>query len=208
MKIGIIGAGHIGGTLAKRFVDAGHEVAVSNSRGPETLTGLVEELGGGAQATTPAEAERFGEVIVVSIPLGRYRDLPDDTVEGKVVIDTNNYYPQRDGHFEELDSDRTTSSELLQAHLAGARVVKAFNAIQWTRLRDDGRPAGDADRLGIPISGDDEEAKRIVAELIDQIGFDPVDAGTLAEGGRKHQTGAPAYTMGVPTTELRALLTG
>jgi predicted dinucleotide-binding enzyme len=103
MRIGIIGAGHIGGTLAKRFVDAGHEVAISNSRGPDTLAGLVRELGDQAQATTPAEAERFGEVIVVSVPFGRYREVPTEGVAGKVVIDTNNYYPQRDGNFEELD---------------------------------------------------------------------------------------------------------
>jgi predicted dinucleotide-binding enzyme len=206
MRIGIIGAGHIGGTLAELFVGAGHEVAVSNSRGPATLTGLVEELGGRVQAMTRADATRFGDVVVVAVPFGRYRELPTEAVSGKVVIDTNNYYPQRDGHFEALDSDRTTSSELLQAHLADARVVKAFNAIQWMRLRDDGRPAGDPERLGIPISGDDEEAKRTVAALIDQIGFDPVDAGTLAEGGRKHQTGAPAYTQGLPTAELRARL--
>ena len=206
MRIGIIGAGHIGGTLAGLFVGAGHEVAVSNSRGPETLASLVAELGGRAQALTAREAERFGEVVVVSVPLGRYREVPSDAVAGKVVIDTNNYYPQRDGHLEELDCDRTTSSELLQAHLPGARVVKAFNAIQWMHLRDEGRPAQDRERLGIPISGDDEQAKRTVAELIDQIGFDPVDAGTLAEGGRKHQPGAPAYTQGLPTAELRARL--
>jgi predicted dinucleotide-binding enzyme len=206
MRIGIIGAGHIGGTLAGLFVGAGHEVAVSNSRGPETLAGLVEELGGRVQAMNAADATRFGDVVVVAVSFGRYRELPTEAVSGKVVIDTNNYYPQRDGHFEELDSDRTTSSELLQAHLADARLVKAFNAIQWMRLRDDGRPAGDPERLGIPISGDDEEAKRTVAALIDQIGFDPVDAGTLAEGGRKHQTGAPAYTQGLPTAELRARL--
>ena len=206
MRIGIIGVGHIGGTLAKLLLDAGHEVAVSNSRGPETLVSLVAELGGRAQATTAAEVARFGDVIVVSIPLGRYREVPTEAVAGKVVIDTNNYYPQRDGHFEELDSDRTTSSELLQGHLPDARVVKAFNAIQWMRLRDDGHPAGDPERLGIPISGDDEEAKRTVAELIEQIGFDPVDAGTLARGGRKHQTGGPAYTQGLPTAELRARL--
>ncbi len=206
MRIGIIGAGHIGGTLAKLFVDAGQEVAVSNSRGPETLASLLEELGGRAQAMTAAEAERFGDVIIVSVPMGRYREVPTDAVAGKVVIDTNNYYPQRDGHLEELDSDHTTSSELLQAHLPGSRVVKAFNAIQWMRLRDDGRPAGDPERLGIPISGDDQAAKRTVSELIDQIGFDPVDAGTLAEGGRKHQTGAPAYTQGLPTAALRARL--
>jgi 8-hydroxy-5-deazaflavin:NADPH oxidoreductase len=145
-------------------------------------------------------------VIVVAVPFGRYRELPTEDVAGKVVIDANNYYPQRDGHFEELDSDRATSSELLQAHLPSARVVKAFNAIRWTRLRDEGRPAGDPDRLGIPLSGDDEQAKRIVAELIEQVGFDPVDAGTLAEGGRRHQTGASAYTQGLPTAELRARL--
>jgi hypothetical protein len=206
MRIGIIGAGHIGGTLARRFVDAGHEVGVSNSRGPETLAGLVEELGSGAQAMTAAEAERFGDLVVVSVPFGRYRELPTEAVAGKVVVDTNNYYAQRDGHFEELDRDRTTSSELLQTHLSGARVVKAFNAILWKRLRDDGRPGGDAERIGIPISGDDEQAKRTVAALIDQIGFDAVDAGTLAEGGRKHQPGTPAYTDGLPTGELRARL--
>jgi 8-hydroxy-5-deazaflavin:NADPH oxidoreductase len=205
MRVGIIGAGHIGGTLAKHFVDAGHEVAVSNSRGPETLAGLVEELGG-AEAMTAAEAARFGEVVVVSVPFGRYRELPSTDIAGKVVIDTNNYYPQRDGHFEELDSDRTTSSELLQAHLSGARVVKAFNAILWTRLRDGGRSSGDVERVGIPISGDDEQAKRTVAELIDQIGFDAVDAGTLAEGGRKHQPGSRAYTEGLHTGDLRTRL--
>ena len=177
MRIGIIGAGHIGGTLARNFADAGHEVAVGNSRDPHTLAGLVQELGGRVQAMTAAEAERFGDVVVVSVPFGGYRKLPTEGVAGKVVIDTNNYYPQRDGHFEELDNDRTTSSELLQTHLTGAHVVKAFNAIVWTRLRDGGRPAGDGERIGIPISGDDEQPKRTVAELIDQIGFDPVDAG-------------------------------
>jgi predicted dinucleotide-binding enzyme len=206
MKIGIIGAGHIGGTLARHFVHTGHQVAVSNSRGPATLRALVESLGARAQAMTAAEAAEFGDVVVVSIPLGRYRELPTEGVAGKVVIDTNNYYPQRDGHFAELDSDRTTSSELLQAHLPDARVVKAFNAIQWEHLRDDGRPTGDPARVGIPISGDDEEAKRAVAQLIDQIGFDAVDAGTLAAGGRKHQPGSPAYTMGVRSGELRSRL--
>src|SRR6266536_3366656 len=174
MRFGIIGSRHIGGTLAKLFVAAGHEVAVSNSRGPETLAGLVAELGARGQAMTAEDAERFGEVVVVSVPLGRYREVPADAVEGKVVIDTNNYYPQRDGHFPELD--------------------------------DDGRPAGGPERLGIPISGDDEQAKRTVAELIDEIGFDPVDAGTLAQGGRKHQPGTPAYTQGLPTAALRARL--
>jgi predicted dinucleotide-binding enzyme len=208
MQIGIVGTGHIGGTLAKLFVDAGHEVAVANSRGPETLGGLVEQLGAGARAVSAGEAMRFGEVVVVSVPFGRHRELPADGVAGKVVVDTNNYYPQRDGRFEELDSDKTTSSELLQEHLPDARVVKAFNAIVWTRLRDNGRPAGDAERIGIPISGDDDEAKQTVAKLMDEIGFDAVDAGTLAEGGRKHQPGTSAYTEGLPTAELRSRLAG
>jgi 8-hydroxy-5-deazaflavin:NADPH oxidoreductase len=198
VKIGVIGAGQIGGTLAARLVAAGHEVAISNSRGPETLQGAVD----GARPMTVEGAARFGEVIV------RYRELPADAVDGKLVIDTNNYYPQRDGHFPELDDGSTTSSELLQAHLPDARVVKAFNAISWTNLRDAGRPAGDPERLGIPFSGDDERAKRTVAELIDEIGFDPVDAGTLAQGGRKHQVDAPAYGKGLPTTELRSRLGG
>jgi EmrB/QacA subfamily drug resistance transporter len=206
MRIGIIGAGRIGGTLASAFVRAGHEVAISNSRGPDTVGPLVEELGGRARAVTSAEAADFGDVVVVSVPFGRYRELPTEHFDGKVVIDTTNYDPNRDGHFDQLDSDRTTSSELLQAQLPRVRVVKAFNALRWDRLRDDGRPAGDPERLGIPISGDDEDAKRIVAELIGQIGFDPVDAGTLADGGRKHQPGAPIYVTDLRSGELRARL--
>ena len=208
MRIGIVGAGNIGGTLAGHFTRAGHEVAVSNSRGPETLQDLVAELGERARAVTPPEAIEFGEIVVVSVPFGRFRELPPEHAEGKVVIDTNNYYPNRDGHFKELDTDRTTSSELLQAHMKGARVVKAFNAIYWGRLRDLGRPAGDPERIGIPISGDDEKAKRIVAGLIDEIGFEAVDAGTLAEGGRQHQPGTPVYTADLRAPELRDQLRG
>jgi hypothetical protein len=206
MRIGIIGAGRIGGTLARNFSGVGHEVGLSNSRGPETLRDVVAELGDGVRALTAGEAARFGELVVVSVPFGRYREVPSEGVAGKIVVDTNNYYPGRDGRFEELDSDRTTSSELLQRHLAGARVVKAFNAINWRSLRDFGRPSGDPERIGIPISGDDENAKRTVVELIDEIGFDAVDAGSLAEGGRKHQPGAPVYTGDLPTAELRASL--
>ncbi len=206
MEIGIIGAGRIGSTLARLFVGVDHQVAIANSRGPDTLEELVTELGEHARATTAAGAARFGDLVVVSVPFGRYRELPTDGFGGKVVIDTNNYYPQRDGHVDDLDSDRTTSSELLQHHLPDARVVKAFNAIYWERLRDDGRPAGDPARIGIPISGDDEDAKRTVAALIDQIGFDAVDAGTLAEGGRKHQPGSPVYGAHLPTGELRSRL--
>jgi hypothetical protein len=144
-------------------------------------------------------------VVVVSVPFGRYRDLPTEGLEGKIVIDTSNYYPQRDGSFAELDDGRTTSSELLQEHLR-ARVVKAFNSVNWVRLRDESRPADDPNRIGVPISGDDPEAKSVVADLIDQIGFDAVDAGSLGDGGRKHQPGTSIYGADLPTAELRAQL--
>lgn len=203
MQIGIIGAGHIGGTLARLLIKAGHEVAISNSRGPTSLDELVGELGQHARATTPAEAARFGEIVVVSVPFGRYNELPTEGMAGKIVIDTNNYYPQRDGNFAELDNGRTTSSELLQAHIPDARVVKAFNAIRWEHLRDMGKPSGAPERIGIPISGDDRAAKETVARLIDQIGYDAVDVGSLAEGGRQHQPGTPVYAADLTSKELR-----
>jgi predicted dinucleotide-binding enzyme len=203
MKIGIIGSGRIGGTLAKLFSSQGHEVAISNSRGPETLRELEAQLGGNATAMTAEDAATFGEVVVVSIPFKNYDQVPRDALAGKVVIDTNNYYPDRDGHFDELDQDRVTSSEMLAAHLEGTRVVKAFNAIRWTSLRDLGQHEG-GQRIGIPISGDDQEAKHVVAKLIREIGFEPVDAGGLADGGRKHQPGMPAYGADLRSEELRA----
>lgn len=206
MRIGIIGSGHIGATLARHFVRAGNQVAVSNSRGPQTLTELADELGPDGAAMTALEAADFGEVVVVSVPFGRYRELPTEGTAGKVLVDTCNYYPGRDGHFPELDTDQTTSSELIAAHFPGARVVKAFNAMYWNHLRDRGRPLGDPERLGIPISGDDPAAKDTVTTLVDQIGFDAVDAGSLAEGGRKHQPGTSVYTVDLPTNELYARL--
>jgi predicted dinucleotide-binding enzyme len=206
MRIGIIGAGRIGGVLARHFVMQGHEVAVSNSREPETLGDLVAELGKNARAMTPADVAKWAEVVVVSVPFGRYTELPTEGFEGKTVIDTNNYYPARDGVFPELDNDTTTSSELLQQHLKGARVVKAFNGINWEHLRDFSRPPGRPNRIGIPISGDDAEAKAAVAALIDSIGFDAVDAGTLAVGGRKHQPGTEVYAADLRTADLREKL--
>lgn len=203
MRIGMVGAGNIGSTLARHFVRVSHEVAVSNSRGPETLEVLVRELGDRARAMSAADAARFGEIGVVSVPFGKYRNIPVDGFDDKVVIDTNNYYPGRDGQFAELDEDRTTSGEMLAAHLPHARVVKAFNAIYWEHLRDGARPARAPDRIAIPISGDDEEAKRIVARLIDEIGFDAVDLGSLAVGGRKHQPGSVLYTADLSAAEMR-----
>src|SRR2546423_9332635 len=169
-RIGLIGAGNIGGTLARHFTQAGHQVAVSNSRGPETLGDFVKELGDNAHATTPADAASFGDVVVVSIPLKNYSQVPTEGLDGKPVIDTNNYYPQRDGQIKELDDDTTTSSELLQRHLPKAHVVKAFNQIYAQHLRDNAKPAGTPGRQAIPIAGDDADAKKKVAELIEEIG--------------------------------------
>jgi 8-hydroxy-5-deazaflavin:NADPH oxidoreductase len=202
MKIGILGAGHIGSMLAGHFVRAGHEVAISNSRGPETLADLVTELGDNARAVAPDEAARFGDLVVVALPLKAYRDVPPDAVAGKVVIDTMNYYPQRDGQFPQLDSGAATSSELLQEHLQGAHVVKAFNSIRWDSLRDKAHTGPVEPRLGIPIAGDDEAAKQEVDDLLEEIGFDGVDAGSLGEGGRKFQVGAPLYGAELPSPEL------
>lgn len=208
MRIGIIGAGRIGGTLAQLLVNAGHEVAVSNSRGPETLGDLVTALGSSGQAMTTEGAAEFGELVVVSIPLCHYRDVPVEPLAGKVVVDTNNYYPDRDGHIEALDKGTTTSSELLQDHLPGARVVKAFNAIYWERLANLGQPPDSSDRLAIPISGDDDEAKATVAGLIDEIGFDAIDVGDLAGGGVLHQPGAAIYNVALTATQLLQALEG
>jgi predicted dinucleotide-binding enzyme len=204
MRIGIIGSGKVGGTAAALLAAAGHEVALSNRRGPDSLREEVERLGPGARAATPAEAAAFGEVVIVAIPFGAYRDLPADALAGRIVVDAGNYYPGRDGHIEALDAGTTTSSELVAGHLPGARVVKAFNTIHYARLRDEGRPRGAPDRLAIPLAGDDPEAKALVARLIDEMGFEPVDTGSLAEGGRRQQPGSPIYGRPLGADEMRA----
>jgi len=193
--LGLIGSGNIGSTVARLAVDAGHDVVLSNSRGPETLKDLVEELGPHARAATAAEAAEAGDVVVVTVPLKAYGDVPVAPLAGKVVIDTNNYYPERDGQFPELDDESTTVSELLQAHLPESRVVKGFNNIVAAHLAELGRPSGAADRSALPIAGDDEGAKATVVALLDSLGYDAVDAGPLAEGWR-FQRDTAAY--GVP----------
>jgi len=205
MRIGLIGAGNIGGTLAKLAVDHGHDVVVSNSRGPETLGDLVAELGEHATAATSAEAAAAGDVVVVALPLKNYRLVPVAELAGKTVIDTNNYYPQRDGHIAELDDDSITSSELLAAHLPSSNIVKAFNTIYSKHLGSQGQPAGTSDRRALPIAGDDATAKSVVAGLIEQFGFDVVDAGALAEG-RRYQPGKPAYGSRLDADGLRSAL--
>ncbi|MCR6494055.1 NADPH-dependent F420 reductase [Cellulomonas sp. P24] len=203
--IGFIGSGHIGGTLARLAVAHGYEVVVSNSRGPQTLVDLVAELGDHARAGTAQEAAEEGDVVVVTIPLKNYRQVPVDPLAGKVVIDTNNYYPQRDGAIAELDSERTTTAELLQAHLPTSKVVKAFNHITAADLAVSGTPAGTPGRRALAIAGDDTQAKASVATLIDGLGYDVVDAGPLAEGWRI-QRDTPGYIVALDADQLRAAL--
>ncbi|GAA4075871.1 NADPH-dependent F420 reductase [Actinomadura miaoliensis] len=180
----MIGSGNIGGTVARLAVAAGYDVVLSNSRGPETLKELVDELGPHARAATPAEAAEAGDLVVVTIPLRAYRDVPVEPLAGKVVIDTNNYYPDRDGRFPELDDESTTTSELLQAHLPQSKVVKGFNNIFFKHLLALARPAGSPDRTALPIAGDDADAKAAVTEFLNAVGYDAVDVGPLAEGWR------------------------
>ncbi len=200
--IGFIGAGHIGSQLARLAVANGYEVVLSNSRGPETLSALVAELGPKACAATSIEAARTGDFAVVSVPLRNYRAVPVEPLAGKVVIDTNNYYPQRDGHIRELDEETTTTSELLQAHLPTSQVVKAFNHIYAAELTAHGQPPGTPRRRALVIAGDDPQAKALVAHLIDQFGFDTVDAGPLKEGWRI-QRDTPGYGPRRTADELR-----
>lgn len=203
--IGIIGAGNIGSQLARLAVRTGHQVVIANSRGPETLAGLVEELGDAARAGTREEAATAGDLVVVTTPLAAIETIPVEPLVGKVVIDTNNYYPERDGHIAELDDESTTTAELLQQHLVGARVVKAFNHIGAADLTGHATPAGTPDRRALVIAGDDADAKATVASLIDAFGFDTVDAGPLAEGWRI-QRDTPGYGPRLTAPQLREAL--
>ncbi|MCZ7434846.1 NAD(P)-binding domain-containing protein [Micromonospora sp. WMMC241] len=190
MEIGIIGSGHIGGTLTRRLSSLGHDVAVTNSRGPESLTDLAAETG--ARAGTLEEVVQGAEVVVVAIPLKAVPQLPAALFDGKLVVDANNYYPQRDGDVAELLDRSLSSSRWTADHLKGARVVKAFNNIQAAHLMDQGKPAGTAGRIALPVAGDDADAKQAVMGLVDELGFEPVDAGTLDESWRQ-QPDTPVY---------------
>ena len=201
-NIGLIGAGHIGSQLARLAVAHGYDVVLSNSRGPESLSALVAELGPKARAGTAVDAAKAGDIVVVTVPLKNYRAVPADPLAGKIVVDTNNYYPQRDGHIAELDNESTTTSELLQAHLPTSKIVKAFNHIYAAELTTDGRPAGTKNRRALVIAGDDPAAKTTVARLLDEFGFDAVDAGPLKEGWRI-QRDTPGYGPRRTAEELR-----
>lgn len=192
--IGLIGSGNIGSAVARLAVAAGHDVVLSNSRGPETLQDLVDELGPRARAATTEEAAEAGEIVVVTIPLKAYRTVPVEPLRGKIVIDTGNYYPQRDGQIAELDDESATTAELVQAHLPESFVVKAFNNINFGALAELARPSGDPERSVLAIAGDDAGAKASVRELLDSLGYDTYDAGPLSEGWR-FQRDLPAYAQ-------------
>jgi len=205
MNIGIIGAGNIGGTLTRRLSALGHNVSVANSRGPETLAGLAEETG--AKAVTIREAAHAGEVVVVTIPLGHVPDLPkglfSDVAGSVVVIDTCNYYPQRDGRIDEILAGKPESQWVEQQ--IGHPVVKAFNNIRAQHLMEMGRPAGSQGRIALPVAGDNPKAKQIVMRLVDELGFDAVDAGGLSESWRQ-QPGTPVYTTDQDAEGVRRAL--
>jgi predicted dinucleotide-binding enzyme len=212
--IGLIGSGNIGSTVARLAIDAGRDVVLSNSRGPDTLSELVEQLGPKARAATSVEAAAAGDIVVVTVPLKAYLEVPVEPLRGKVVIDTNNYYPQRDGHIAELDDESTTVSELLQAHLPESHVVKAFNNIYFKHLGSLQRPAGDPERSVLAIAGDDDDAKKQVTDFFDSIGYDAYDVGPLAEGWR-YQRDTAAYAglyvpegSSWPPTESRQVTAG
>lgn len=206
MRIGIIGAGNIGSALARRLSALGHAVLVANSRGPETLADLAAETG--ATAVPVAEAARSGELVVVTIPQSKVPSLPRDLFAGVpgsvVVVDTGNYYPQqRDGRIDGIE-DGTPESRWVERQL-GRPVIKAFNTIFAQHLQELGKPAGAAGRIALPVAGDDASAKGIVLRLVDELGFDGIDAGGLDESWRQ-QPGTPVYTKDLDASGVRVAL--
>ena len=205
MKIGIIGAGFIGRLIAIHGVRNGHEVMISNSRGPDSLRSAVAAIK--CKSGFAVEAAKFGDVVFLAVPFSNYLLLPAQALAGKIVVDANNYYPDRDGAIPELDSGEATTSELTAAHLTGAKIVKAFNAIMANDLEKDGLPAGSAGRRALPMAGDDNAAKAVVAKLMNEFGFDVVDAGPLAEGWR-FERARPAYCVPFKRDALANVLAG
>lgn len=203
MKIGIIGAGFVGRAVAKQAIKAGHQVMLSNSRGPQTLFSLKPMIG--CETGTATEAAIFGEIVVIAVPLTAIGQLPVAELAGKAVIDAVNYYPERDGQVAELDQQTTTTSEYLAGFLPQSKITKAFNAIQMTDLETDGLPARDPERRALPLAGDDKATKQIIISLYDAFGFDAVDAGALSEGWR-FQRAMPSYCVRMTKAELEGVL--
>lgn len=206
MRIGLVGAGHIGKALARNLARLDHDLAISNSRGPETLADLIAELGPNAQAVTAEEALAFGDIVIVTIPLFAVESITTAGTAGKTLIDTCNYYPARDGQIAALDADELTESEYVAKHFADANVVKAFNSIQALHLQENGTPGTPpGTRRAIPIAGASPHAKIEVSQLIDQLGFDPVDAGELSNT-RRFQNGGDLYGSELSGDALKAEL--
>ncbi len=198
--IAIIGSGHVGSSLAKAAIAHGYNVVLSNSQGPDSLAGLVRDLGPHARAATPAEAAAAGDF---AIPITTIDQVPVEPLAGKVVIATINYFPQRNGHIAEIDNGTTTVPGVLQAHLPDSQVVRAFSMIDAADMSDDGHPAGDPKRRALALAGDDPGAKELVARLYDEFGFDTVDLGGLAESWRV-DPGQAAFVTHQNASELRA----
>jgi len=202
---GIIGAGNIGSQVARALVALGHDVVIANSRGPETLEGLVAELGPRARAATAHDAAEAAEVAVVTVPLHALREVPVEPLAGKIVLDTNNYYFERDGRIDVLDRGEATTSGLLQEHLPTSRVVKAFNHITAPDITTTGAPAGTPDRRALATSSNFPEAVEHVTALYDALGFDTVDVSPLSESWRVERD-RPAYVVRQNRDELTANL--
>ena len=200
--IGIIGAGHIGSALARAFSGLGYDVVIANSRGPESLAGLVTELGPKVTAAAAADAAAAGDIAVVTVPLKALKDVPVQPLAGKIVLDTNNYYFERDGHIDALDRGEATTSGLLQEHLPTSRVVKAFNHLYASDINTGGLPAGDPQRRALGTASDDPEAIELVTGLYDALGFDTVSAGPLSESWRLERD-RPAYVVAQTADQLR-----
>ncbi|KRA25563.1 NADP oxidoreductase [Microbacterium sp. Root61] len=199
--VGIIGAGHIGSTLARGLAERGYEVVISNSRGPETLADVVADLGENARAGTVTDAAASGDIVIVTVPLKAYREVPLEPLAGKIVLDTNNYYWERDGRIAELDDKLTTTAGMLQEHLPSSKVVKAFNHILSTEILTDGAAAGSPDRRALATSSDHADAVAFVTALYDEFGYDTVNVGPLSESWRVERD-QPAYVVRQTRDEL------
>jgi len=204
-NVGIIGAGHIGTAVAQALIGHGYTVTIANSRGPETLSDLIDELGPSATAATAADAAAAGDYVVVTIPLKNYRAVPVEPLAGKIVIDTNNYYWERDGHFPDLDNGTATVSGLLQEHLPTSKVAKGFNHIGSGEIGTTGSPAGSPDRRALATASDFPEAIELVTALYNELGFDTVNVGPLSESWRVERD-RPAYVVRQNREELEANL--
>jgi 8-hydroxy-5-deazaflavin:NADPH oxidoreductase len=205
MNIGILGAGNIGANAARLLAAAGHDVRIASTRDPQTLEAKARELGERVHAATPADAVAFGDVVLLAVPWSRKEDaIPDaGPYDDKIVIDAMNPYTE---DFEIEDLGDRTSSEITETLVPGARLVKAFNTIHYRRLASESKAKGARGRLAVFLAGDDLAAKEIVAGLIDEIGFDPIDTGTLADGGRRQQPGSPVYNVPLTASEAKKML--